>query len=451
MGHDHEAPHPYQEVNAMIAPTCDDVFSPQWVNTHMTHPTHDLVILRHLIPWQSMIDPLLPSYAPHTGRMGRSRRTLVGIAVVARLRQLSDRKVSEAMQANRYVQYFCHVPAPGLLTFLHPPTLCRFRQRLGQEGIEVLEEQVFMHLKRAGALNADMRRMDSSILDSPIISPNDVRLLSKALGTLGQCAKQQRLPLWWDLDTLPSRWRAFKLRTAEKRQAYVTAFSALFVPAWDACRTSATVVAMSEKQRANAVKLLSVLPFLETHTQHKLAGPLHSAHRLVSLDALEARPRKRGTTHPSTACGTTMQMPFNRQGCMIPTETCIGHPHATTLYGSTLEAFRQRMQGAPDTAGTDVGLRSAQNLTLHLKDIDQSCLGRSPEVDADHQAACRSARSATAGCRAVATHLRGFGRSWSRGLHGARLWTRVNQWAYHMKKVLQLYRHEALEDRTLVM
>jgi hypothetical protein len=36
----------------MIAQTFEEVFSPQWVNTHLSHPTHDLIILRQLIPWQ---------------------------------------------------------------------------------------------------------------------------------------------------------------------------------------------------------------------------------------------------------------------------------------------------------------------------------------------------------------------------------------------------------------
>lgn len=434
----------------MRAQTCEDVFSPQWVNTHMTHPTHDLVILRDIIPWQSIIDPLVPFYDPKKGRMGRSLRTLVGVSVVARLRQLSDRKVIEAMQENRYLQYFCHVPDQELCTFLHPSTLCRFRTRVGQEGIGVIEEHVFQHLKRAGAITADMMRMDSSVVESPIMYPNDVRLLSKAFGKRGQCAQQQRLPLWWDLDTVKRRWRAVTLSKAKERQSYVSEFSTLFVPALDAFRTSATVLAMSEKQREGAVKLLSVLTFLETHTQQKLAGHLHIDHRLVSLADLDARPIKRGKTHPSTECGPTMHMTFNRQGFLITTDNCIGHPNDTTLYGPTLEAFRTRMQVSPDTAVTDLGFRSAKNLTLHLKDIDQIFLGRSTDVDAEHHDACRTARSATEGCIAVAKHLRGFGRSWYRGLHGARIWTRVHQCAYNVKKFLQLYRHEALEDRTLV-
>ncbi|MFQ5799609.1 MAG: hypothetical protein ACE5H0_13080, partial [Bacteroidota bacterium] len=85
----------------MIAQTFEEVFSPQWVETHIIDSTHDLVILRDIIPWQSMIERLAPFYAPQKGRMGRSLRTLVGISIVACLRQLSDRKVIKEMQENR--------------------------------------------------------------------------------------------------------------------------------------------------------------------------------------------------------------------------------------------------------------------------------------------------------------------------------------------------------------
>jgi hypothetical protein len=48
--------HPHPEVNTVISQTFEDVFSPQWVKTHITHSIHDLVILRHIIPWQPIID-----------------------------------------------------------------------------------------------------------------------------------------------------------------------------------------------------------------------------------------------------------------------------------------------------------------------------------------------------------------------------------------------------------
>jgi hypothetical protein len=143
-------------------------------------------------------------------------------------------------------------------------------------------------------------------------------------------------------------------------------------------------------------------------------------------------------------------MTFNRQGFLITTDNFIGHPNEKTLYGPTLERFRKRMQVYPGTAVTDLGFRSVKNLTLHLKDIDQIFMGQSTDVEAQHQDACRKARSATEGFIAVAKHLRGFGRSLYRGLKGAGIWTRLNQCAYNLKKFLQLYRNEALEESTLV-
>jgi IS5 family transposase len=451
MEHEHDVlRHPYPEVNTMIAQTFEEVFSPQWVETHIIDPTHDLVILRHIIPWQSIIDQLVPSYHPNKGRTGHSLRILVAVSMVARLRQLSDRKVIQQIQENRYLQYFCNVPDHGLLTFLHPSTLCRFRQRLGQEGIGVIEEQVFQHLKRAGVIKADMMLMDSSVLESPIIYPNDVRLLYKAFGKLHQFAKQQRLPLWWEPAELKTRWRAFNLSQAPERQSYLSEFYALFMPALDALRTYATVLAMSEKQRQRALTLLSVLTLLATQTQQKLAGQRHIDHRLVSLDDLDARPIKKGKSHPKTEFGTTLQMTFNRQGFMITTDNFLGHPNDKTLYGPTLERFRKRMQGYPGIAVTDLGFRSANNLKLHLTDIEQIFMGQSTDVEVQHQDACRKARSATEGFIAVAKHLRGFGRSMYRGLKGAGIWTRLHQCAYNLKKFLQLYRNEALEESTLV-
>ena len=104
----------------MIAQTFDEVFSPPWINTHLSHPTHDLIILRQIIPWQSIIDGLVPFYNREKGRTGCALRTLSAVSILARLRQLSDRKVIEHIQENRYMQYFCNVPDPDLRTFMHP-------------------------------------------------------------------------------------------------------------------------------------------------------------------------------------------------------------------------------------------------------------------------------------------------------------------------------------------
>ena len=139
----------------MIAQTFQDAFSPQWIKTHLTNPTQDLIILHHIIPWQHIIERLTPFYNPQKGRSGHSLRILVATSILCRLRQLSDRKVIENIQENRYMQYFCNVSDQRLMTFLNPSTLCRFRKRLGKEGTLIIEEQVFEHLKRSSVIDAD--------------------------------------------------------------------------------------------------------------------------------------------------------------------------------------------------------------------------------------------------------------------------------------------------------
>ena len=105
----------------MIAHTFQEAFSAQWIKTHLPNLNHDLVLLRQLIPWQPIIDGLVPFYNPKKGRHGGDLRTRSAVSILARLRHLSDRQVIEHIQENRYMQYFCNVPDPHLMTFMHPP------------------------------------------------------------------------------------------------------------------------------------------------------------------------------------------------------------------------------------------------------------------------------------------------------------------------------------------
>ncbi len=432
----------------MIAQTFQDAFSPQWIKTHLTNPTHDLILLRHIIPWQPIMERLVPFYNPQKGRTGHSLRLLVATSILCRLRQLSDRKVIENIQENRYMQYFCNVPDQRLMTFLNPSTLCRFRKRIGTEGTLIIEERVFEHLKRAAVIDADMMLMDTTVLESPIIYPTDIRLIYKAFDKMAALATEAQLDRWWDHAHLKQRWRASHLNPKD-RLAYLSEFYAVFVPAFE--RFAAHLAHLPQSPlRQRWSHLLAVLTLLEKQTQQKLAGHRHIDNRLVSLDDLDARPIKKGKSHPSTEFGTTLQMTFNRQGFMITTDNFIGQPNDTTLYGPTLERFRKRMQAYPGTAVTDLGFRSANNLKLNAQQIDHVFMGRSSDVEEPQQEACRQARSATEGFIAVAKHLRGFARSLYRGLQGAILWTRLSQCAYNLQKFLQLYRAEALEESTLI-
>lgn len=434
----------------MIERTFEEAFSPEWIKNNITDIMNELVILRQIIPWQMIIDQLVQFYDSKNGRIGKSLRIMVAVVILSRLRQLSDREVVEQVKENRYMQYFCNVPDEELVNFLNPSTLCEFRKRLGEEGIAIIEKHVFNTLERAGIIDKNTMLMDSTVLESNIIYPNDVRLIHSAFNKMEIFAEAHQIPPWWDQDHLKKRWRAFGLAKENERATYLGEFYVLFVPALETFRIHVESLEVTHQGKDRAQSLLEVLTLLDVQTQQKLAGQKHIEGRIVSIDEIDARPIKKGKSHPSCEFGTTIQMTFNRQGFMITIEIFIGQPNDKTLYTGTLELFRQRMGTYPDTTVTDLGYRSRDNFKNTPKDVKHVFMGRSDDVSEDHQDFCRKARSATEGFIAVAKNLRGFGRSLYRGLKGDRMWTLLCQAAHNLKKFFQLYKEGAIKKEGLV-
>ena len=434
----------------MIKSTFEEAHTQQWIQQNISNSTHDLVILRQVIPWARIIQRLIRFYEADKGRFGKSLRTMIAILIVAKLRRLSDRQVVAQVKENRYIQYFCNVPDEELQTFLNDSTICTFRKRIGEEGSAMLEEEAFDHLRRCGVIQADTCLIDASVLTNNLIYPNDVQLIFKAFGKMATFAKTHALPLWWDHDEMKKHWRAFGLNKKQDRAAYLLQFHLLFVPALETFWEKVEALDASEQEMQKAQELADLLRLLHMQTLEKIAGQKHIKNRIVSLDEVDARPIKRGKRYPSCEFGSTLQMSFNRQGFMVTTENFIGAPNDKTLYPATIERFQKRMQDDPETVVTDLGYRSAKNFRLTPACVANLFMGRTDDVSTDQQAFCKSARSATEGFIAVAKNLRGFGCSLYRGLAGDRVWTLLCQTAYNLKKFLQLYRAEDIEESSLM-
>lgn len=434
----------------MIKSTFQEAYGQAWIKQNIKNSTHELVILRQVIPYDRIIERLIRFYDPDKGRFGSALRVMIAILIVSKLRQLSDRQVVAQIKENRYIQYFCNVPEENLQTFLDSSTICTFRKRIGQEGAAIIEAEVFDFLRRCGLIKDDTSLIDSTVLNNNIIYPNDVQLIFKAFGKMATFAKTHHLPLWWDHDEVKKRWRAFGMNKKQDRAAYLVQFHLLFVPALKTFYQKVEALDAKEKEQQKAQKLADLLTLLQMQTLDKITGETHIKNRIVSLDEVDARPIKRGKRYPSCEFGTTLQMSFNRQGFMVTTENLIGAQNDKTLYPATFELFQKRMKGDPQTVVTDLGYRSAKNFRLTPSCVANIFLGRTDDVCPELQDFCKSARSATEGFIAVAKNLRGFGCSLYRGLAGDRVWTLLCQTAYNLKKFLQLYRTEDIEESSLM-
>lgn len=434
----------------MIKSTFGEAHRQEWIKQNIPNRRHELVILRQVIPWTRIIEQFAQFYDAEKGCIGKSLRIMIALLLVAKLRQLSDRQVVTQVKENRYIQYFCNVADKELQTFLDASSLCKFRKRIGQPGSAIIEEETFDLLRTSGSIRGETCLIDSSVLPNHIIYPTDVQLVFKAFGKMVTFAKTYDLPLWWDQDEVKKCWRAFSLSKKGERATYLGQFHTLFVPALKGFYHKVEALDTRQKEMQNAQTLADLLTLLHEQTLEKLAGEIHIKDRIVSLEEVDARPIKRGKSYPTCEFGSTLQMSFNRQGFMITTENFIGAPNDKTLYPATLERFQKRMKGYPDTVVTDLGFRSAKNFQRTPQSIDTVFMGKSEDVTPEKQDVCKSARSATEGFIAVAKNLRGFGCSLYRGLQGDRIWTLLCQTAYNLKKFIQLYQNEDIDEHGLM-
>lgn len=434
----------------MIKDTFEEAFSPEWADKNITDRAHELVVLRRIIPWERIVTRLTPFYDETSGAGGKSLRIMSALLTISRLRGLSDRKIVEQVKENRHVQYFRNVPDEGLRTFLHPSSLSVFGKRLGEAGFLIIENEVFEMLRVAGVISGRDALIDSTVLEGDIIHPNDVQLIHKAFGKMRAFAKPHRIPVWWDDGELARLWREFGPDRKGSRAEWLAVFNGMFVPALEIFQEKIGALRTSPRRKKKAATILDLLNILEGQTLLKIAGERHIKDRIVSLDDPDARPIKKGRSHPDCEFGTTLQLAFNRDGLMIAVENFIGCPNDKTPYPETIDIYIKRMSGCPDTVVTDLGFRSRANLGENTPGkVAHVFMGRSTDVAEDERDRCRRARSATEGFVAVAKNLRGFGRSLWHSLGGHRMWSLICQAAHNLKKFLQLWNEDEIGEESL--
>lgn len=375
---------------------------------------------------------------------------MVALIIVSRLRLLSDEKVVQQAKENRYIQYFCNVPDEQLKTFIDSSTICTFRKRIGAEGAALIEEEVFNILRKAGVIKNNSQLIDSTVLEDNIIYPTDVQLLYKAFAKMKQFAGQNDLPIWWDEKYIKKLWRKYNLAKAKEKISYLWDFYLVFSGAVNIFQTYFEAVPFLIKKFEAGRQLSELLNLLDDQTIQKLRGQKNIKNRIVSLDEVDARPIKKGKSHPSCEFGTTLQVSFNRDGFMITTENFIGQPGDKTLFLDTLALYKERMKSYAKKAVTDLGYRSLNNLQQGKDKIETVFMGRVEDVPEEIRNYCKQARSATEGFIAVAKTWRGFGRSLYKGFEGDKIWTSLSQLAYNLHKFIQLDKNEEIEEESLV-
>ena len=104
---------------------------------------HPLYLLGNKINWSLFDDAFKKHYSEKMGKPAKPIRLMVSLLILKYLRDLSDEKLVENWAENIYFQYFggeqhfqANIPCV-------PTELVAFRQRIGEEGVElILQESI---------------------------------------------------------------------------------------------------------------------------------------------------------------------------------------------------------------------------------------------------------------------------------------------------------------------
>jgi len=148
-------------------------------------PTHPLIQLAQVIPWQALADIVLPDLQRTTAQgkwwLGRKLKLRIhlGAFLLQWLYNLTDRQVERAMKDNAAYQLFC---GRGLIDPWHAPAHTKieeFRSRLSPETQRQMANVVAVWATELGFADPSAMDIDSTVQEANIAYPSDAHLMVK--------------------------------------------------------------------------------------------------------------------------------------------------------------------------------------------------------------------------------------------------------------------------------
>ncbi len=159
---------------------------------------HPLVLLADRIDWLSFEPHWNRRFSDAGGPKATSSRMAAGLLILKHTEALSDEALIRSWVCNPYYQYFCGVTHFKHQPPVYPSTMSRWRQNLGEEGLEYLLDTILRSAVQMKALDvASMAHVciDSTVMEKAITWPTDSKLLLKIMQKMIALMQQEGLSI----------------------------------------------------------------------------------------------------------------------------------------------------------------------------------------------------------------------------------------------------------------
>ena len=174
----------------------EDLLRPRLVD--LIDMRHELVKLAALIDWDFFDQEWAGFFPSTTGRPATPPRLVAGLMYLQHLHGLSDEAVVDRWVENPYFQFFTGETFFQHRAPIHPSSLSRWRDRIGDEGAEWLLTKTIEAGRASGAVKDESLSqvsIDTTVMEKNIAYPTDARLYEKARSKIVALAKEAGIAL----------------------------------------------------------------------------------------------------------------------------------------------------------------------------------------------------------------------------------------------------------------
>ena len=161
-------------------------------------PNHELIQLAKKIDWPRFDAAFADCYSADMGAPAKATRLLVGLHYLKYTFNESDESLVARWVENPYWQYFCGFTHMQHKWPIHPTSMTKWRNRVGQERLEELvKETIRVAIEGKHLPKKDLKcvTVDTTVQEKNITFPTDSKLLYKAICKLVEAAKARGIRL----------------------------------------------------------------------------------------------------------------------------------------------------------------------------------------------------------------------------------------------------------------
>lgn len=324
---------------------------------NMINASHALVKLSKLIDWSTFEEEWGALFTSKKGAPAIRTRLIAGLHYLKHLYALSDEHVVERWVENPYWQCFCGEEYFQHQIPIHPTSMTKWRNRLGEAGVEkLLSATIEAGFKSKTIQPSSVKKVtvDTTVQEKNVTFPTDSKLLEKARQNLVGLCQQEHITLRQNYNRICPR-----LAVRVSRYAHAKQFKRMRKALKKLAVRVGRVVRDIERQLTTASEAVKqVFERAIAQAKQLLSQKRKSKNKLYSLHAPETECISKGKAHKPYEFGVKASFAVtHKEGFVIGAQSCPGNPYDGHTLEPQLNQVTRLTGETPDQCFVDKGYR----------------------------------------------------------------------------------------------